>query len=55
MIRPDRKFDDLDALVAQMKRDCDDIRILLHEDAESDADLPLQSAQVSGRLYQELS
>lgn len=54
MIRPDRKFDDLDALVARMKRDCEDIRILLHEDAESKADLPLQAAQMSGRLYEEL-
>ena len=54
MIRPDRKFDNLDALVAQMKRDCDDIRKLLHEDAAVDAGLPLLTAQMSGRLYQEL-
>ncbi|MEO1160427.1 MAG: bifunctional riboflavin kinase/FAD synthetase [Pseudomonadota bacterium] len=54
MIRPDQKFDDLDALVAQMKRDCDDIRQLLQEDARLDAGLPLLAAQMSGRLYQEL-
>ncbi len=54
MIRPDRKFDDLEALVTQMKRDCDDIRQLLHEDTAGNAGLPLLSAQMSGRLYQEL-
>ncbi|MEM9471899.1 MAG: bifunctional riboflavin kinase/FAD synthetase [Pseudomonadota bacterium] len=54
MIRPDRKFDDLDALGAQMTRDCDDIRKLLHEDTETDDDLRLLAAQKSGRLYVEL-
>ena len=54
MIRPDRKFDDLEALVGQMNRDCDDIRQRLQEDAGVDADLPLLTAQMSGRLYEEL-
>lgn len=54
MIRPDRKFDDLDALVAQMQRDCDDIRKLLDEDTATDDDLRLLGAQKSGRLYEEL-
>ncbi|MEO9873623.1 MAG: bifunctional riboflavin kinase/FAD synthetase [Anderseniella sp.] len=54
MIRPDRKFDDLEALVVQMKRDCDDIRKLLHEDTAAGTGLPLLAAQMSGRLYDEL-
>lgn len=54
MIRPDRKFDDLDALVAQMKRDCDDIRNLLREDTATNADMRLLNAQMSGKLYEEL-
>lgn len=54
MIRPDKKFDDLDALVAQMKRDCDDIRKLLSEETAVNADLPLLAAQLSGRLYNEV-
>lgn len=51
MIRPDHKFDDLDALVSQMKRDCDDIRKLLSEDIAGDAGSSLLAAQISGRLY----
>jgi riboflavin kinase/FMN adenylyltransferase len=54
MIRPDRKFYDLEALVAQMKRDCDNIRQLLQKDAGVAAGLPLLTAQMSGRLYEEL-
>ncbi len=54
MVRPDRKFDDLDALIAQMKRDCDEIRDLLREDNPADGELRLLGAQKSGSLYEEL-
>lgn len=54
MIRPDQRFEGLDELVAQMKRDCDDIRKRLSEDTAT-ADLPpLLAAQISGKLYGEL-
>ena len=54
MIRPDRKFDDLETLIAQMNRDCNDIRKLLRDDTATDTDLPLLTAQMSGSLYEEL-
>lgn len=54
MIRPDQKFHDLDELVAQMTRDCDDIRKQLSKDTATDAVSPLLAAQISGRLYGEL-
>jgi hypothetical protein len=54
MVRPDRKFADLDSLVAQMIRDCNDIRKVLAM-TDGRTDLPLMQAQLSGRLYDELS
>ena len=55
MIRPDQKFHELDELVAQMTRDCDDIRKLLNEDIAATDLSPLLAAQISGSLYGELS
>ncbi len=54
MIRPDQKFHDLEELVAQMKRDCDDIRQRLDEDLSAADASPLLAAQFSGSLYEEL-
>ena len=54
MVRPDQKFHDLDALVAQMTRDCDDIRERLGKDTAAVDVSPLLAAQMSGRLYGEL-
>ncbi len=54
MIRPDQRFDGLDELVAQMKRDCDIIRKRLSEDIAATDLPPLLAAQISGRLYAEL-
>jgi len=54
MIRPDQKFKDLDELVAQMRRDCDDIRRRLSEDTATADVSPLLAAQISGTLYGEL-
>ena len=54
MIRPDQKFHDLEELVAQMKRDCDDIRQRLDEDTSSADVSPLLAAQFSGSLYDKL-
>jgi len=53
MVRPDRKFADLQALVTQMNKDCDDIRKVLVS-SDGCIDLPLMQAQLSGRLYDEL-
>ena len=54
MIRPDQKFHNLEELVAQMKRDCDDIRKRLAEAPSSGDVSPLLAAQLSGSLYFEL-
>jgi riboflavin kinase/FMN adenylyltransferase len=53
MVRPDKKFADLDALVTQMTTDCDDIRDVLKRQPET-SDLQLLQAQLSGALYEQL-
>ena len=58
MVRPDRKFADLDSLVAQMKQDCRDITGILASAGEGQPARPLQpllAAQLSGELYDNLS
>ncbi len=52
MVRPDRKFDSLDALVAQMKQDCIDIDAVLDRaDGQGHGGLRLLAAQLDGTLY----
>ena len=53
MVRPDRKFDSLDALVAQMKQDCIQIDAVLdHAGGTAPAGASaLLAAQLDGTLY----
>lgn len=50
MVRPDQKFNNLDDLVTQMNKDCNDIRRILSE-PDDDIKSKLLRAQISGELY----
>ena len=55
MVRPDRKFDSLDALVSQMNDDCIQIDAVLNRaDAQGHGGLKLLAAQLDGSLYSHL-
>lgn len=55
MVRPDQKFDSLDALIAQMNRDCENIeRVLAEAAAAGDGGERLLAAQLDGTLYSHL-
>ncbi len=51
-IRPDQKYDELDALLAQMKIDCDQIKVRLNQLAKHDPmqAFPLGKLRASGEI-----
>ncbi|CAN5217454.1 bifunctional riboflavin kinase/FAD synthetase [soil metagenome] len=52
LIRPDKKFNSVDELVTQMKRDCDSVRIVLDDLQKNDplTEYPLGRLQSAGKI-----